>query len=357
MYDGRASIGSTLATWGVVSETGISNPAVRGPEWLDGTHRVDGAARLAGVPPRERAGDRRTVEAFTKLGIPLDLMWGTYDVASPGRTRVRHACLIVPGSGKTAMVFLSSPEESGPLGAVHGQIEELAACIQAGCDAVAQRTSDTIDLVQALPYPEDWWAMEACERAGFTRLGELLYLRMPLSAQPAPAPAVHDGFVTRSVHVGDDGWERDREVLIRTLDRTYEQTLDCPELCGMRDTTDVLESHRLAGEYDPSTWFLAFEAGEPVGCGLFSRAKGRASVELVYLGVAPGARNRGLARHLMWLGIEAARKSGANELTCAVDGRNAPAIALYERCGMREVGRRVALVRSTRAPGAPIAGS
>lgn len=357
MYDGRASIGSLLAAWGVVSEIGISNPAVRGPERLEGTHRVDGAARLAGVPPRERAGDRRTVEAFTKLGIPLDLMWGTYDVAGQGRVRVRHACLIVPGSGRTAMVFLSSPDESGALGTVHGQIEELAGCIRAGCDAVARQTPEEIHLVQALPYPEDWWAMEACEGAGFTRLGELLYLRMPLSAEEAPPPNVNDGFEIRSVDAGADGWERDHDVLIRTLDQTYEQTLDCPELCGMRNTVDVLESHRLAGEFDPSTWFLAFEAGEPVGCGLFARVKGRTSVELVYLGVAPSARKRGLARHLMWLGIEAARKAGADELTCAVDGRNAPAIALYERFGMREVGRRVALVRSTRTSEAPLAGS
>lgn len=341
-----------------MSDNGITNPAVRGPVRLEDTHRADGAARLAGVPARERSGDRRTIEAFTKLGIPLDLMWGTYDVASPGHVRVRHACLIVPGSGKTAMVFLSSPEGSGPLGSVDGQVEELAACIRAGCDDLSRQTHEEIHLTQALPYPEDWWAIEACERAGFTRLGELIYLRMPLGAPgEGDRPPVTHGFEIRSVGSGVDEWERDREQLIRLLDRTYEQTLDCPELCGMRDTADVLESHRLAGEFDPGTWFLAFEGAEPVACGLFAKAKGRMSVELVYLGVAPSARKRGLARHLMWLGVEAARKAGADELTCAVDGRNTPAITLYERFGMREVGRRVALVRSTRGSDSASAGS
>lgn len=342
-----------------MSVNGITNPAVRGPERLDGAHRIDGAARLAGVPARERSGDRRTVEAFTKLGIPLDLMWGTYDVTGSGRVRVRHACLVVPGSGKTAMVFLSTPDESGPLGDLDGQVEELAACIGRGCEAVNQQNLGEIHLVQALPYPEDWWAIQACEKAGFTQLGELIYLSMPLTKQErAEATSTqNNGFEVRSVYEGAEGWNRERDVLIQTLDLTYEQTLDCPELCGLRDTSDVLESHRLAGDYDPSMWFLAFEGGRPVGCGLFSRAKGKPSVELVYLGVAPVARKRGLASHLMSLGVEAARKCGAEELMCAVDGRNAPAIALYERLGMREVGRRVALVRSTRARDPSITGS
>lgn len=335
-----------------MSESDSSNSVVRGPERLQGSHRVDGAARLAGVAPRERAGDRRTLEAFSKLGIPLDWMWGTYDVSGPGKVRVRHAALVVPGSGRTAMVFLSTPDETGALGSIDGQVQELSESIAQACDWVAREQRSEVHLIQALPQPDDWWAISACERAGFTRLGDLIYLCADLTRE-APrvtdADAVPAGMEIRTLE-GDRSALRDRaSLLVEMLDRTYEQTLDCPELCGLRDTQDVLDSHRLAGEFDPRMWFLAFENQRPVGCGLFSRAKDKPSVELVYLGVAPEARKRGLARHLMRLGMDAARAANARELTCAVDARNAPAIALYDRFGLSEVGRRVALVRSTRA--------
>lgn len=334
----------------MASESQSPHPTFRGPERLDGHHRVDGAARLAGVPPRERAGDRRTLDAFSRLGIPLDLMWGTYDTPGPGRVRVRHVCLIVPGSGRTAMVFLSSPEESGILGDHDGQVRELGACVRIACDTVAGEQSQRIHLIQALPFPDDDWAIEACRTSGFTLLGELLYLGADVDGR-AELPALEPipGIEFRSISAAPGLWERERELLIELLDRTYEQTLDCPELCGMRDTPDVLESHRLAGAFDPSLWFIASERGRAVACGLYSLAKGRESMELIYLGVARDARGRGLGRSLLRLGFSAARKRGLRELTCAVDARNAPALALYARFGMRETGRRVALVRSTRS--------
>lgn len=339
----------------------ISNPAVRGPERLQGPRRTDGAARLAGVPARERAGDRRTLDAFSKLGIPLDWMWGTFDVPGHGRERVRHATLVVPGSGKTAMVFLSSPEGDGSLGLIDGQVEELARSIHEACDWVAREHGSEIHLIQALPYPDDWWAITACERAGFTRLGDLIYLRADLSRveepQPHAAETAPPGIEIRTLQDDRRALKDHASLLIETLDRTYEDTLDCPELCGLRDTSDVLDSHRLAGEFDPRMWFLAFEGQRPVGCGLFSRAKDKPSVELVYLGVAPEARKRGLARHLMGLGLRAARAASATEVTCAVDARNAPAITLYDGFGLHEVGRRVALVRSARAVPGPLSRS
>ena len=38
------------------------------------------------------------------------------------------------------------------------------------------------------------------------------------------------------------------------LDRSYVDTMDCPELCGMRATADILASHKATGEFDPSLW-------------------------------------------------------------------------------------------------------
>jgi hypothetical protein len=249
------------------------------------------------------------------------------------------------------MVFLSSPDESETLGDLDGQIREIGACVGLACDTVAREQSQRIHLIQALPFPDDDWAIRACRMSGFTLLGELLYLGVVVedrSQMPVVEPS--PGVEFRSISNAPGSWESERELLIELLDRTYEMTLDCPELCGLRETSDVLESHRQAGEFDPSLWFIATDRGRAVACGLYTITKGRESMELIYLGVAPEARGRGLGRALMRLGLDAAVKRGIGALTCAVDARNAPALALYARFGMRETGRRVALVRSTRRP-------
>ena len=257
------------------------------------------------------------------------------------------------------MAFLTAPDPAATLGKPDAQIEEIAGCLRCATAWVKSEASDRVHLLQALPAPDDRQIIDACERAGLVRIGGLMYLsgRVPngdselpdgtpvLGERPAPlAP----DFTIRTVHEGDAGFEGDRRHLMLALDRSYQQTLDCPELCGLRDTADVLESHRATGVFDPTLWFLAFRGDDPVGCALYARSRTGRSIELVYLGLSPEVRGRGLAAHLLWRGLRMARDRSVKEVACAVDERNTPAIRLYGRAGMREVARRVALVTGTR---------
>ena len=149
------------------------------------------------------------------------------------------------------------------------------------------------------------------------------------------------GGIAEGLRPGDP----DRAALIRALDRTYEATLDCPELCGLRDTADVLESHRSTGVFDPALWWLVFLNEQPHGCMLLNRCPDHGTVELVYLGLSPELRSRRIGSRLLELGLAAIDSTGGTPITCAVDLRNAPALRLYGRLGFREFGRRVALVR------------
>ena len=63
-----------------------------------------------------------------------------------------------------------------------------------------------------------------------------------------------EGFEGVRVEAFRDG--EDDEALMAALERSYVDTLDCPELCGLREKRDVLDSHRSTGKFDPNLWWL-----------------------------------------------------------------------------------------------------
>jgi ribosomal protein S18 acetylase RimI-like enzyme len=95
-------------------------------------------------------------------------------------------------------------------------------------------------------------------------------------------------------------------------------------------------------------WTLLRIEGEPAGAVLLNPFPAHRTVELVYLGLAPSARGRGLGKQLLQHGLWLLNGRRERTLTLAVDQRNTPALAIYEAAGMRPVVRRVALIRSLR---------
>jgi ribosomal protein S18 acetylase RimI-like enzyme len=282
------------------------------------------------------------VTAAAIHGIDLSLIWGTIDRSTDGRPlRVRQACLVVPGSGRTAMLVLSGPG-SGSEAQEHA---ERVAAIEAACGFLGdrQRSGRDIRLAQSLPEPTESWAVRALTAAAFRHVGDLAYLRRPMTSLPTVRsqqwPA---GITVRQVR---DVRGDDRRFLIEALDRSYLETLDCPDLCGLRETADVLESHRATGVFDARLWWLVMMGGEAHGCMLFNNCPEHESVELVYLGLSPQLRGKRLGGALLSMGLAALAGVGASSITCAVDLRNSPAQRLYARSGFREFGRRIAMVR------------
>jgi ribosomal-protein-alanine N-acetyltransferase len=93
---------------------------------------------------------------------------------------------------------------------------------------------------------------------------------------------------------------------------------------------DLLEGEGIYG-------FLA-TGPEPLGVILCRVAGGE--MEVLTLGVAPGARRRGVARALMAAAIPAARDLGAEAVFLEVAVDNEAAIALYAVLGFRRAGLR-----------------
>lgn len=62
--------------------------------------------------------------------------------------------------------------------------------------------------------------------------------------------------------------------------------------------------------------------------------------DMMNVAVAPAARRRGIARKLIETLMQQLQQQGSHCLSLEVRVSNTPAIALYERLGFREVGRR-----------------
>ena len=114
-----------------------------------------------------------------------------------------------------------------------------------------------------------------------------------------------------------------------------------PELEGARGLEDILAGHRAAGLFVPGRWQLGRLAGEPEAAAvlLLTEVPGRDAWEVVYLGITPAARGRGLGRAVIRHALEAAR-SHAPILELAVDLRNTPAVRLYRSTGFQPRDRR-----------------
>lgn len=212
-------------------------------------------------------------------------------------------------------------------------------------------------MAQALTEPAHAWAQEAFLAAGFMHVGNLTYLRRgPVSWIATPAPNLGDAAELRTFASLEAaaGRKAAEAAFGAALEASYEQTLDCPELCGLRSISDVLDSHRATGQFDPRLWWVMLGGDaaaapaerKPLGCLLLNPCKDQQTIELVYIGLAAEARGRGWAKPLLLHGMSVALQGRRGyEVACAVDDRNTPARNLYASLGFRESGHRVALVK------------
>lgn len=303
--------------------------------------------RLVNQSGDRDASARRLIAAAPSHGIDLDLLWASLSPAGA----ISQSCLAVLGAGRTAMTFLSEP---GPEGDSHppAATAERAACLDAACRELAHhpgKVGTGVMMTQGLPDPSEAWAIDAYKQAGFIHVGDLSYLRRAISGFPTiPEPTWPAGISVLPFHTcfGNDGRER----LAELLARTYEGTLDCPELCGLRDPVDVADSHMATGVFDPSLWLIVLDHDKAEGCVLLSRSPELRGVELVYFGFTPALRGKRIALPLLQYAVGRTRAPSVMELTCAVDDRNEPAKKLYDRAGMRRYSGRVAFVRPLHPP-------
>lgn len=253
--------------------------------------------------------------------VDLSGLW----VARRGR-RMIGALLTQPLAGRAAAVWPPEVDAAwGRAGIAAGLVRQALGHLRARGCLLAQALLDESTPRQAAA---DLTA------GGMPRVTELLYLEGDTRAEVPlrPDTPVLDW---RSFSAETEAEIRD------VLSRTYQGSLDMPELEGLRSLDDVLGGHRAAGRFIPERWRIGRVRGEPEASALvlLSEMADRDAWEVAYLGLTPAARGRGIGRAALAHAVELARPH-VSRIELAVDLRNHPAHHLYRAAGFRPFDRR-----------------
>lgn len=281
---------------------------------------------------RDSAVHQRLID-FENYAISAGIDASRQVVAMQGDL-IAGMCLWVPSPGRTGMLFAPGARQ------FPDALEALALCIK---QAVEDSAKAGLVMVQMLLEPADTPGIQLATAAGLWQLAVLHYMerRTPRFRGTVELPA---GFELENYT------SENHPDFVSAIEKSYEGTLDCPALTGMRNIEDVVAGHKAVGVFDPNLWHLVRGPDRAVaGCLLLAHVPQRNAIDLVYLGLAPSARGKGLGRALMQTTLHIATERRAALLSLAVDAKNNPAHQLYRRFGYGIVSDRVALVASTSA--------
>ena len=278
----------------------------------------------------DRVADEAQAADFMRYtasrGISLAGVWVVTD---PPAVRLLWAGLPMVSPGRTLLLFAATAAVAD------------AGALAAGADAVCRHHAGRgVQLAQVLLDPADDATATLYRSVGFADVAELLYLQRGVR-RSAAAPPVPPGCRLRTYAPGVHA------AFAAAILASYADSLDCPPLNGVRDIEDVVDGHKSAGEFDPASWFLLTDVATDLSLGvlLLARTTAGDGMELVYLGLPPAARGRGLGGYFMKLAEARSAAIKARHLSLAVDALNAPALALYHRHGMERIASKRAMMR------------
>jgi ribosomal protein S18 acetylase RimI-like enzyme len=241
---------------------------------------------------------------------------GIFVVHGPVGLQGAIACQWGPGNG--GILF--------PPGVLPGEdrhaVEDVL--VQQAC---AWLRGQGVRLAQALLTPEEKDRGAALDRNGACWITRLWYLRHHLQL-----PTSH---LATPVRLRQEPYRSDTSALFHeVLERTWEGSLDFPEVNGVRSAEEFLAGYQERGSASCfETWWLVCEGRCPVGVIILVSCEKTRSLELAYLGVVPESRRCGFGREMLLEVLAEARARDAREVTLSVDVRNRPAWSLYRRLG------------------------
>jgi ribosomal protein S18 acetylase RimI-like enzyme len=224
----------------------------------------------------------------------------------------------------------------------------------------ALKTHD-VQVVQALVKDVHSAEAQLLTAAGFQHAADLEYLVSLANVFPASPPTGELKFRAYTEH--------EHAHFAALVERTYVDSQDCPAAAGLRAIDDVLAGYRGSAVFEsakenpaqwsaqgnpaqwsaqgnPAQWIIASNDGADVGCLIIADEPDHNQSELMYIGVVPEARSRGLGLSLVRYAQWMTRTAGRSRLVLAVDAANDPAIAMYTAAGFITWDRQSVLLRA-----------
>lgn len=267
------------------------------------------------------------------------------------RGALAYCCLLVEQPGDTAFIY-SAPPPAEPI--------VRAEAVTAVRDLLDQCRRQTV-MVESLTEVDDTPRQSLCRDAGFRDMTTLLYqLRSLETRNEGPAPIASDssdssdcfdsfdsGDLSDSARLHWQGFSQAGEHVFReTIEATYLDSLDCPELSSIRNT-DPVRSYAAGRAIEDRFWRLLRIDDQPAGVLLLSPIADGTVMELRYMGLVPEARGRKIGTRIIQHAVQQSRLARAQRLMLAVDQRNVPARSLYQQNGFTEWLKRYAQLYPT----------
>ena len=232
--------------------------------------------------------------------------------------------------------------------------ELLASVIRTLCNAALEQGAELVQAISPLNADSvtdysvtdysvtDWSCVSFAEldsardsalaSAGMNPVAKLIQMERDEVRRPLASPAIQNGKLGFKQH--DEISTRDWYAIIEA---TYIDTLDVPELNGLRNIENTLEGYastqpRMTQPRIPGTWWVIQDGCVNIGCLLLTPNDDQ-HCELTYLGLAPTSRGLGHSRAIMDHLDRWVTSHGFERMTLAVDIRNKPAIRLYQSRG------------------------
>jgi len=301
----------------------VCRPVARG--------EIESALRLLLASENGSASDEQVLD-FLSFAVERKIDVNSIWVSATSDGQILWMLLPVVSAGRTMLLFTPGrvPRDT-PVAAIADLVESVCAHFATRGTALAQMLID----------PNDVEVIEQYTRCGFAKLAELVYLHRA-APKHVPQPPIPEGFRVETYSPSNHAH------FATAIKQSYTASLDCPALNGLRDIEDVMAGHKCSGEFDPGMWYLMMQGDAPAAVLLLGRTHND-SLELVYLGLSPDVRGEGIGDWLMQLALWRVAADRRGRLSLAVDSGNAPALALYYRHGMQQIGSRVAMLRDLRA--------
>ena len=281
---------------------------------------------------REPQDDVRTIDqkadSFEQMlrQQNLDL---NYQFVVADHEQILFSCFLMPHDGGSAFVFISNVSNLN------------LDCIPLALEAVNRLKRMAIGqglrFLQLMVCPDDSHRIAFATRAGFIRSSDIHYMYREVN------PSI--GVIRIPPYVNWQTYKKNNhEIFADVIEKTWQESLDCPELDDVRTVEETISSYKAAGAFTPGCWSLLFIKDKPVGVCLLSPLLTDGSIELTYMGVVPQYRGKGLGKIMLNRALTLSALDGFKIMTLAVDTNNYFALNIYKSSGFKDMFVKVAML-------------